>query len=163
MTNGTLDFYSTTATVIPVLILAYIFSFRIFGSLKKLYEAMQSGAKRGILLRHSGITTLAIFVTPIAGVTMSISGEIASLNALYTGHPTNTDARWTIISLYAIGAAFGAQILAACLAQAYAYFIKTFSSDEEPLETNSLSSDTSEVHKGPSGAASDEGQALREA
>jgi hypothetical protein len=162
MINGTLDFYSTTATVIPVLILAYIFSFRIFGSLKKLYEAVQSGVKHGILLEHSGIMTLVIFVTPIAGITMSISGEIACLNALYTGHPTNTDAQWAIISLYAIGAAFGAQILAACLAQAYVYFIKSFSNDEKPLETNSLGSETSEGRQGSPDAASDEGQALRE-
>jgi hypothetical protein len=118
MNNGTLDFYSAVAEIIPVIVLAYIFSFRFVNTLKQFYDEIFNGGDV-LLIDHSGFGTLAIFLAPFVGIGMAVVGEAACLRALFTGHPTPADARWTIDSLLAMSVAITAQIAAIGLTQLY--------------------------------------------
>jgi hypothetical protein len=118
MNNGTLDFYSGVAQIIPVIVLVYVFSFRFINTLKQFYTEIFNPAGP-LLIDHSGFTTLMIFIAPFVSIGMAAVGEIACLRALFTGHPTPADARWTIASLVAMGVGIAAQIAAIGLTQVY--------------------------------------------
>jgi hypothetical protein len=142
MKNGTVDFYSTVALTIPVLMLAYIFSFRIFDTLKEF--ASTTFGDRRILLPHGEMTIIFVFVAPVVGIAMAIVGEVACFRALFTGHPTYSDAMWTIRSLETMAAAFAAQLIAIWLIHFQRYYARVYYGPEEPeaakVEQHSVSS-----------------------
>lgn len=133
MNNGTLDFYSAVAEIIPVIVLAYIFSFRFINTFKQFYGEMFKDGDV-LLIDHSGFMTLAIFLAPFVGVGMAVVGEVACLRALFTGHPTPADARWTIDSLVAMSVAITAQIAAIGLTQLYRGVRRGFDQGEKKTD-----------------------------
>lgn len=108
MSNGTQDFYATVANVIPVVILAYILSFRVFETVKDFISRVASG----YIPEHAGFVTAAVGVLPFAAIIMAIVGELECLKALYSGHATHIEAEWTIAALEVIGAAIVAHMFA---------------------------------------------------
>ncbi|MGW7657660.1 hypothetical protein ACWGJ7_38205, partial [Streptomyces tendae] len=90
--HGSLEFYVATSAVIPLLLLAYFFSANALGYVTRLRA---QGKENPLLILLSGIGLLA----PVAGVTGAVTGETASLIALYTGDPSPTNAFYAVAGL----------------------------------------------------------------
>jgi hypothetical protein len=110
MKNGTLNFYSTVASLIPLIFITYIFSLRVLPTITKLEEAIRKTGR--FVSQGEGCIFFFINIAPFAALAMGIVGEIACLNALYTGKPSEYNSNWVIATLIVLAIAIAAHFMA---------------------------------------------------
>ncbi|MEU4497636.1 hypothetical protein AB0F96_30435 [Streptomyces sp. NPDC023998] len=88
--HGSLEFYLATATVLPVLLIAYLFSMKVLTAIQ---ELVQNNATVYMIVFGS--------IGPFVAICAAIAGEVASLLALFSGAPTATNALYSNIGLIA--------------------------------------------------------------
>lgn len=96
MKYGTLNFYSTTASLIPLGLLTYIFSLQAISAIGEAVKAQRKGQQP---YDYTGCLMLPILLAPPTAVIAAIIGEINCLMALFSGKPTSANARWAVYSL----------------------------------------------------------------
>ncbi|MFF7990329.1 hypothetical protein ACFZDG_11125 [Kitasatospora xanthocidica] len=92
--HGEKDYYLATATVIPLLLIAYLFSMDAPGAAQRLND-MPHGRLKAFL----SITGL---LAPALALVGAIGGGAACLLALYSGRPTGTHSWWSIFGLVSL-------------------------------------------------------------
>src|SRR5690348_16564412 len=110
MKNGTPAFYSAVASLIPLILITYAFTLRVLPAITKMLKANEN--RRVVTSQVEPFIWLLVFIAPPAALVVWIAGEVASLNALYTGHPSRTNANWAINSLVVLAVAIVAHFLA---------------------------------------------------
>ena len=86
--HGTKEYYLATATIIPVLLIAYLFSMK---SLEALKQLVQNGTSIYMVIIGS--------IAPTVAIVAALAGELASLLALFSGAPTGTNALWSVVGV----------------------------------------------------------------
>jgi hypothetical protein len=79
--HGAPEYYLAVATVIPVLLIAYLFSMNSLDAIKKLIKD-----DAGIMLIIAGV------VLPLLAISAAILGEVQSLRALFGRDPSSANA-----------------------------------------------------------------------
>jgi hypothetical protein len=111
-----------TATIIPVVVLAYVFTLRLFSAS---WEVTKARAELlPVFTTLDGIVLMIIVIAPVASVVAGLFGEGVSLSALYTGHPTPSDARWTVTTLIVMGIAIPIHIFALGVTRYYRWILQ---------------------------------------
>lgn len=116
MQYGILDFYSTTAQVIPIALLTYLFTLRMPS------VAWESTKLRVDISTYFNIIDffiMVIAITPVVSVIAGIIGEAMCLDALYSGHPTPGNAHWTVGAIIIIGITIPSHIITLGLRRYY--------------------------------------------
>ncbi|WP_405817301.1 hypothetical protein OG241_22520 [Streptomyces sp. NBC_01390] len=90
--NGTVEYYLATAGVIPLLLIAYLFSMKAIDALQMMVDKHKANT-------HLWWVILFGALAPLITLGAAIGGEIACLRALFTGSPSNTNACWSIAGL----------------------------------------------------------------
>ncbi len=109
MQHGTLNFYSTSASLIPLILLTYVFTLRSFEAYVKFREASPFA---GPVTPADGCVWIVIPLAPIAAVVFAVIGEISCLSALFTGRPNSATQDWTIGALVVLAGAIVIHLLA---------------------------------------------------
>ncbi len=93
--NGNSSYYIATATVLPLLIVAYLFSIDAQGAVQKMIE------RRPVSPAAVGLIGLGVIGIGVA-IVSAVGGEYASLSALYYDKPNGTNAFWSWASILGI-------------------------------------------------------------
>ncbi|WP_149038648.1 hypothetical protein [Kitasatospora sp. MBT63] len=109
--NGTEAYYLATATVIPLLLVAYLFSMDALGTLRELAGFPDNKFKAYLVALGR--------IAPFAALFGALSGGTACLLALYSGKPTPTNALWSIIGLMCLLVAGFVHLLLVILRETY--------------------------------------------
>lgn len=114
MKHGTLQFYSTVASLFPLGLITYILTLRGFMAS---WRVTRTSLKRGTWVTpETGCVWLMFLLAPPAALLMGIAGEVACLIALFTGHPSSLTQVLVILGLVAMALAICLHALALAFA-----------------------------------------------
>lgn len=99
MKYGTLNFYSSVASIIPLSLITYVITLRAFPAARTMLKAT---LKQGWVTPESGCVMVFMTFTPYVAFAIAIVGEAASLEALFSGNPNAANASLTIVALIAM-------------------------------------------------------------
>lgn len=108
MQYGTIAFYQAVSALMPLALLTYIFSLRVFPTIKEFRKEPTAHRRPYVGDAMRFLVTIA----PLFAGLGAIGAEAACLHALYRGVPTSGDSGWTISGLNLMIVAYGAHLSA---------------------------------------------------